>query len=58
MGLGTGEILLIVLIVVLLFGASAIPKIARSLGKAKKEFERGLKEGEEEAGKKTKKKGE
>ena len=29
-----------------LFGASAIPKFARSLGEAKKEFTKGIKDGE------------
>lgn len=32
-------------IVLVLFGASAIPRFARSIGKAKKEFERGLEDG-------------
>jgi len=46
--LGSTEIIVIAGIVVLLFGASAIPKFARSLGKAKKEFKEGLSEGVEE----------
>ncbi len=44
MGLGTTEIIIICGVVVLLFGAGAIPKFARSLGKARKEFEKGLDE--------------
>ena len=52
--LGSTEIIVIAGIVILLFGASAIPKFARSLGKAKKEFKEGLAEGAtEEKGKKT-----
>lgn len=47
--LGSTEILVIGGVVVLLFGASAIPKFARSLGKAKKEFRDGMAEGAEEA---------
>ena len=44
-----GPDLLIVLgIVVLLFGGSQLPKLARSLGSAKKEFEQGLREGHKE----------
>ena len=43
--LGTTEILIIAVVVLLLFGGAAIPKFARSLGKARKEFEEGLKEG-------------
>ena len=46
--LGTTEILIIAAVVLLLFGAAAIPKFARSLGKARKEFEEGLKEGARE----------
>ncbi|MCX6512070.1 MAG: twin-arginine translocase TatA/TatE family subunit [Actinobacteria bacterium] len=34
-----------VVIVAVLFGGSKIPKLARSLGSAKTEFEKGLKEG-------------
>ena len=42
-----GPDLLIVLIVVavVLFGGAAIPKLARNLGSAKREFEKGMKEG-------------
>jgi sec-independent protein translocase protein TatA len=36
-------IILIVAVVVLLFGASRIPQLARSLGQARKEFEKGSK---------------
>ena len=39
-------------VVVLLFGAEKIPKFAKSLGQAKKEFEKGMKEGAEEDNKK------
>jgi sec-independent protein translocase protein TatA len=35
----------IIVIAVLLFGGSQIPKLARSLGQAQKEFKEGLKEG-------------
>ncbi|MFO7730562.1 MAG: twin-arginine translocase TatA/TatE family subunit [Spirochaetia bacterium] len=40
--LGTTEIVVIGGVVVLLFGANAIPKFAKSLGKAKKEFRDGI----------------
>jgi sec-independent protein translocase protein TatA len=43
--IGTTEIVIIVGVVLVLFGATAIPKFARSLGRAKKEFEQGIKEG-------------
>jgi sec-independent protein translocase protein TatA len=45
--LGHTEILVIVLVILILFGAAAIPKFARSLGQAKKEFTQAMKEGEE-----------
>lgn len=38
--IGTGELLLIFLIVFFLFGASKLPEIARALGKAIKEFKK------------------
>lgn len=36
--IGTAEILVILLIVLLVFGAKRIPELARSLGKASREF--------------------
>ncbi len=42
------DILIVLAVVVLLFGGSQLPKLARSLGSAKKEFEQGLKEGHKE----------
>uniref|UniRef100_A0A7V0Z654 Sec-independent protein translocase protein TatA n=1 Tax=candidate division WOR-3 bacterium TaxID=2052148 RepID=A0A7V0Z654_UNCW3 len=44
MNLGWQEILVILLIVLLLFGARKIPELARSLGKGVKEFKKGLHE--------------
>lgn len=38
MGIGWTELLVIFLVVLLLFGAKRIPEIARSLGKASREF--------------------
>jgi sec-independent protein translocase protein TatA len=43
--LGAPEIGLIVLAVLMLFGSTQLPKLARSLGQAQKEFKTGLKEG-------------
>ncbi len=40
--IGGTELIIILAIVVLLFGATAIPKIARSFGQAKREFEKGI----------------
>ncbi len=47
-GIGAQEILLILLIILLLFGARKIPEIARGLGKSMSEFKKGLKEVDEE----------
>ena len=40
MGIGATEWLLIIVVVVLLFGAKRIPELARSLGKASHEFKK------------------
>ena len=39
------EWLFIIVVVLLVFGGTQIPKLARSLGQAQKEFKQGLKEG-------------
>jgi sec-independent protein translocase protein TatA len=44
MGIGFKEILVILLIVLILFGAKRIPDLARSLGKGIKEFKKAAKE--------------
>jgi len=41
MNLGAPEILLLVLLVVLLFGAARLPRLARSLREAREEFNKG-----------------
>lgn len=46
--LGAGEIILIVLVVLLLFGAKKIPELARGIGKGMSEFKKGLKDVESE----------
>ena len=46
--LGGGEIILIVLVIRLLFGAKKIPELAQGLGKGMKEFKKSLKDVEEE----------
>jgi sec-independent protein translocase protein TatA len=43
---GGTELIIVLIIVALLFGGSKLPKLARSLGSAKGEFEKGLKDGE------------
>ncbi len=39
------EFFAVVIVIVVLFGGSQLPKLARSLGTAKTEFEKGLREG-------------
>ena len=46
-GLGTGELVVIFLIILLLFGGANLPKLTRSLGKSVKEFKGALREAEE-----------
>lgn len=48
-GLGLPEILLILVIALLIFGAARLPEIGRSLGKALSEFKKGTKELSDEA---------
>jgi len=48
MAIGTNEIILIALVVIILFGASKIPELARSLGKATGEFKKAKSETERE----------
>jgi len=42
------EMLLVLAVIALLFGAKNLPKLARSMGSAKTEFEKGLQEGQSE----------
>lgn len=48
MNLGSSELLIILLIALLIFGGAKLPKLARSLGQAQKEFKQGLSEGVED----------
>lgn len=43
---GLWQVLIVVVLIAVLFGAKKIPELARSLGKAKGEFKKGLIEGE------------
>ena len=47
-GLGTPELIVIVLVIVLLFGATRLPQLAKALGQSKKAFREGIEEGERE----------
>jgi len=57
MKLGMGELVLILLIVLLIFGAGKIPQIAKSLGEGIKEFKKSMTgTGEDDKADKTEKK--
>jgi sec-independent protein translocase protein TatA len=45
------EIGIILLVVLLLFGGSQLPKLAKNIGKAQKEFKEGLADGQKSADK-------
>lgn len=42
------ELIIILVVVLLLFGASKLPQLARSLGASAKEFKKGVEEGVDE----------
>ncbi|MCH2650471.1 MAG: twin-arginine translocase TatA/TatE family subunit [Candidatus Marinimicrobia bacterium] len=46
--LGTGELLLIFLVILLLFGAKRLPELARGLGKGINEFKDAVETGKQE----------
>jgi sec-independent protein translocase protein TatA len=45
---GVDGIIVLVVVVVVLFGGTQIPKLARSLGSAQSQFKKGLEEGKSE----------
>jgi sec-independent protein translocase protein TatA len=47
-GLGTQELMIILVIALVLFGGSKLPELARSLGKSMNEFKKGIAEGASE----------
>jgi sec-independent protein translocase protein TatA len=47
-GIGIQELLVILLICLLIFGAAKLPEIGRALGKTIKEFKKAMKEGDQE----------
>jgi sec-independent protein translocase protein TatA len=49
MSLGAPELLIILAVVLLLFGSTRLPKLARSMGQASKEFKKGINESDKSA---------
>jgi sec-independent protein translocase protein TatA len=47
-GLGVGEIVLILVILVVLFGASRIPELGKGIGEGIRNFKKGMKGDEDE----------
>jgi sec-independent protein translocase protein TatA len=48
MSFGAPELLIVLLVVLVIFGGSQLPKLARGLGSAQREFKKGLDEGAED----------
>ncbi len=53
-GLGTPELIIIAVVIVLLFGATRLPQLAKALGQSKRAFKEGLDDGEADAPKEIK----
>ena len=47
MSFGLPEMIILLVIVLLLFGAAKLPKLARSMGEAQREFKKGLRDHDE-----------
>jgi len=45
MNLGATELIIVLVIVLVVFGGAKLPKLARSIGQAQKEFQSGMNEG-------------
>lgn len=46
---GAPEALIVLVVILVLFGGSQIPKMARNLGQAQREFKKGLSDGQKSA---------
>lgn len=44
-GIGPQELIIVLVIVLIVFGGSSLPKLAKNLGKAQREFKEGLADG-------------
>lgn len=47
-GLGTQELLIILVLVMIIFGAGKLPQVGSALGKGLRNFKKGINDGEEE----------
>jgi sec-independent protein translocase protein TatA len=47
--IGTGELIIVLVVLLLVFGGAKLPQLARSLGRAQKEFREGLAEEPDDA---------
>ncbi len=54
-GLGTPELIVIAIVIVLLFGATRLPQLAKALGQSKRAFKEGLDESDKEVQKELEK---
>jgi TatA/E family protein of Tat protein translocase len=48
-GMGTTELIIVLVIILVLFGSTKLPALARGLGSSVSEFKKGVKEGDVEA---------
>ncbi len=48
MGLGMGELVVVLLIVILLFGGKKLPQLGASIGESIKNFKKGIKQDDDE----------
>ncbi|MBV9953210.1 MAG: twin-arginine translocase TatA/TatE family subunit [Acidimicrobiia bacterium] len=53
MSFGAPELIIVLLIVLLLFGGAKLPKLARSLGEASREFKKGIDDKDKDKDEKT-----
>ncbi len=54
-GLGMPELIVILVIVVIIFGANRLPQLGEGLGKAIRGFKKGISDSNDDSGKKEKK---
>ena len=56
--LSSNELIIVLIVAVVLFGGSQLPKLARNLGRAQRELQEGMAEGSKEDGDETENKDE